>query len=87
VTGCGHAGIVNTIEHAKNITGIRNIYGIMGGLHLKEKDRQTTETIKYLRSIGVKFVLPSHCTELPALSAFYEEFGINQVKTGYVYDF
>jgi 7,8-dihydropterin-6-yl-methyl-4-(beta-D-ribofuranosyl)aminobenzene 5'-phosphate synthase len=87
VSGCGHAGIVNTIEHAKNITGIRKVYGIMGGLHLKEKDRQTTETINYIKKTGAEHVLPSHCTELPALSAFYEEFGMKQVKTGDVYDF
>ncbi|NMC39098.1 MAG: MBL fold metallo-hydrolase [Bacteroidales bacterium] len=87
VTGCGHAGIVNTIEHARKITGISKIHGVMGGFHLKEKDLQTAETKKYLRSTGAEHVLPSHCTELPALSAFHEEFGLKQVKTGYVYDF
>lgn len=87
VTGCGHAGIVNTIEHARKITGISKIYGVIGGFHLKEKDRQTTETIKYLKSTGAEYVLPSHCTELPALSAFHEEFGMKQVKAGDVYSF
>jgi 7,8-dihydropterin-6-yl-methyl-4-(beta-D-ribofuranosyl)aminobenzene 5'-phosphate synthase len=87
VTGCGHAGIVNTLEYAKRITGEKTIYGIMGGFHLKENDRQTKETIRYLKGNNVKHVIPSHCTDLPALSAFYESFRLKQVKTGDVFKF
>lgn len=87
VTGCGHAGIVNTLEHAKKITGISTLYGIMGGFHLKEINRQTKETIRYIKENKLKHVLPSHCTNLAALTAFYETFGIKQVKTGDVYEF
>lgn len=42
----------------------------------------TMETIKYLESEEIRHVLPMHCTELPALSAFYEKFRIRQVRTG-----
>jgi len=87
VTGCGHAGIVNTLEHAKKITGLGNIYGVMGGFHLKEIDIQTKMTIKYLKENNVRHILPSHCTELPALSVFYENFGIRQIKTGDILSF
>ena len=87
VTGCGHAGVVNTFEHARRITGISNLYGIIGGFHLKEIDLQTKETVRYLKENNVKHIFPSHCTELPALSAFYKEFGIRQVKTGDILDF
>jgi 7,8-dihydropterin-6-yl-methyl-4-(beta-D-ribofuranosyl)aminobenzene 5'-phosphate synthase len=87
VTGCGHAGIVNTLEHARKVTGTGKIYGIMGGFHLKEIDHQTIETIKYLKESQVKHVLPSHCTELPAMTAFYENFKIKQIKTGDILSF
>lgn len=87
VAGCGHSGIVNIIEHARKITGISKIHGVMGGFHLKERDRQTIETIKYIKKTGAEHVLPSHCTELPALAAFFEEFGMKQVKAGDVLDF
>jgi len=87
ITGCGHAGIVNTLEHAMKITGISTIYGIIGGFHLKEVNRQTKETIKYIKENRLKYVLPSHCTDLPALSAFYESFGISVVKTGDIFNF
>jgi 7,8-dihydropterin-6-yl-methyl-4-(beta-D-ribofuranosyl)aminobenzene 5'-phosphate synthase len=87
VTGCGHAGIVNTIEHAKKVTGINIVNGIIGGLHLKENDNQTYETIKYLRENVVKHILPSHCTGKPALTAFDEKFNVRQVRTGDVFTF
>jgi len=87
VTGCGHSGIVNTLEYARKVTGENTLYGIMGGFHLKEADTQTKETITYLKENNVKHVLPSHCTALPALSAFHENFQFKNVRTGDVHNF
>ncbi len=87
VTGCGHAGIVNTLEHAKKITGEDRIYGIMGGFHLKKADLQTRETVNYLLHNSVKHVYPSHCTEAPALKLFSEKFKSNIVRTGDIFTF
>jgi len=30
----GHAGIINTINYAKKVTGITKIYAVLGGFHL-----------------------------------------------------
>ncbi len=87
VTGCGHAGIVNTIEHARKVTGEKRIAGIMGGFHLKRVSRQTKETIRYLKQNGIFRVYPSHCTQDPALELFHESFGSDRVKTGDTYHF
>jgi 7,8-dihydropterin-6-yl-methyl-4-(beta-D-ribofuranosyl)aminobenzene 5'-phosphate synthase len=82
ITGCGHAGIVNTMKHASLITGTDMIYGIIGGFHLKEDDHQTIETINYLKDKKVTHVLPSHCTTGPALAMFRNTFGARTVRTG-----
>lgn len=87
LSGCAHAGICNIIEYAKAITGIVKIRAVMGGFHLKHKNEQTQETIRYLKEQDIKAVYPSHCTELPALSAFYESFGIQHVKAGMALQF
>jgi 7,8-dihydropterin-6-yl-methyl-4-(beta-D-ribofuranosyl)aminobenzene 5'-phosphate synthase len=87
ITGCGHAGVVNTLEHAKKVTGVNTLYGIMGGFHLKSRGPQARETIRYLQENKLKHVYPSHCTELPALSWFYENFGNTMVKTGDIFNF
>ncbi|MDX9930818.1 MAG: MBL fold metallo-hydrolase [Bacteroidales bacterium] len=82
ITGCGHAGIVNTIEHASAITGIDKIYGIMGGFHLREEDHQAIETVNYLKNKKVGHVIPSHCTSGAALARFRTTFDSRPVGTG-----
>jgi len=82
ITGCGHAGIVNTMEQASAITGNKKIYGIMGGFHLKEDDLQTIETINYLKNKKVTHILPSHCTSGAALARFRSTFDTRPVRTG-----
>ncbi len=87
ITGCSHSGICNICEHAKIATGISKIKAVIGGFHLKNRDRQTIDTIEYFRKNGVEKLHPSHCTELPALTAFYNEFKCEQVKTGMEFNF
>lgn len=87
ITGCSHSGICNIIEHAKKVTGITNIKAVIGGFHLKFQNKQTLETIEYLKKKSVERLFPSHCTDLPALASFYESFKIKQVKTGMVFEF
>lgn len=82
VTGCSHSGICNIVDYAIKISKVDKVKVIIGGFHLKKDDSQTQKTIEYLKHLNVGQVLPSHCTELPAMAAFYNEFKIQQVKTG-----
>jgi 7,8-dihydropterin-6-yl-methyl-4-(beta-D-ribofuranosyl)aminobenzene 5'-phosphate synthase len=34
LTGCGHAGAINSIRYAQKLTGVDTIYALLGGLHL-----------------------------------------------------
>ncbi|HAM08718.1 MAG: hypothetical protein A2X05_07160 [Bacteroidetes bacterium GWE2_41_25] len=29
ITGCGHSGVVNTLEQAKKVTGVKKLYGVI----------------------------------------------------------
>ena len=87
VTGCSHSGICNIIEYAKKVTGLNKIKVVMGGFHLALNNNQTKQTINYFKEQKVKYLLPSHCTKLPALTAFRNEFDINQVTAGMIFDF
>ena len=84
ISGCAHSGICNMIEYARSVTGVRDIKAVIGGFHLKHKSHQTKRTIHYMKENGISMVFPSHCTELPALSAFYDAFKITQLKTGMI---
>ncbi|MDX2847671.1 MBL fold metallo-hydrolase [Streptomyces sp. PA03-3a] len=34
LTGCGHAGVVNIVRHARRLTGVRQLHALLGGFHL-----------------------------------------------------
>jgi len=87
VSGCAHSGICNIVEYAKRVTGLKKIMAVIGGFHLKENDMQTRKTIHYFKAQKIRNLYPSHCTQLPALAAFYREFEMEQVKTGMVFTF
>lgn len=87
VSGCAHSGICNTIMHAQKITGIAKVKAVFGGFHLKKDNRQTKETIQFLKKNNIDRIMPSHCTEFEALNAFSKEFFISQVKTGTIFKF
>lgn len=86
ITGCSHSGICNIIEHAKKVTGITKVKAVIGGFHLKHNNNQTKQTINYIKNSNIKKLYPSHCTDLPALSTFYNVFKIEQLKTGMCLD-
>lgn len=87
ITGCSHSGICNICEYAKKVTGISKIKAVIGGFHLKLPNKQTLNTAEYFKKNAVEKLYPSHCTDLPALAVFYNEFKIPQVKTGMVFNF
>ncbi len=82
ISGCAHSGICNICEYAKQVTNINSIQAVIGGFHLKHNNGQTKRTIQYFKEQNVTTLIPSHCTELPALAAFYSSFKNKQLKTG-----
>lgn len=82
ITGCAHAGLINTVDYAIKITGIKKINSVIGGFHLLGNDEITTETIKYLKDMKVKKIYPSHCNQFPALVEFYNTFGARPLRSG-----
>jgi 7,8-dihydropterin-6-yl-methyl-4-(beta-D-ribofuranosyl)aminobenzene 5'-phosphate synthase len=86
ILGCSHSGVCNIIDYAMKITGIEKIKFIIGGFHLKNIDKKTLKTIECLKKMNIEQLFPSHCTQLPALAAFYNEFKIKQVKTGDIFE-
>jgi 7,8-dihydropterin-6-yl-methyl-4-(beta-D-ribofuranosyl)aminobenzene 5'-phosphate synthase len=82
ISGCAQSGICNTVEYAKQTTGINEVYAVFGGFHLRSDNVQTQKTVEYFKALKIPHIYPAHCTSLPALSKFYEAFEIHQVLTG-----
>ncbi len=64
LSGCGHAGIVNTVRHAQKLTGQREIAAIIGGFHLSGPmfEAIIAPTIRALDELSAALLVPAHCT-------------------------
>ncbi len=69
LAGCAHSGIVNIVNHAKDVTGVNEVFAVMGGFHLSGADFQTqiAPTISALKSLSPGYVVPAHCTGREAI--------------------
>ncbi len=64
VTGCGHAGIINILRYARQLTGVEAVYAVVGGFHLTGAlfEPLIPPTIAALQEIKPRYVMPGHCT-------------------------
>jgi 7,8-dihydropterin-6-yl-methyl-4-(beta-D-ribofuranosyl)aminobenzene 5'-phosphate synthase len=64
LTSCSHAGVINVLRHARRITGIEQVYGLVGGMHLTGGLMESVipRTLAELATIAPSVVVPGHCT-------------------------
>jgi 7,8-dihydropterin-6-yl-methyl-4-(beta-D-ribofuranosyl)aminobenzene 5'-phosphate synthase len=75
VTGCAHAGIVNTLTHAEQVFPGRTIHAVIGGFHLNNAgEAQMRETIDCFRRLNVQYIAALHCTGYHAQKALMDVF-------------
>lgn len=81
ISGCAHAGIVNTVEYAKELTGQDKIHAVLGGFHLTGPffEKIHDETVEALKKMEPEVVMPMHCTGWKAIQKFQKEFASNFV--------
>jgi len=75
VLGCGHAGVVNTLEHIRRIIRDLPIRAIIGGLHLlNASPARVDKTLEALRRWNVRQIIPGHCTGVAAVAWLWTAF-------------
>jgi 7,8-dihydropterin-6-yl-methyl-4-(beta-D-ribofuranosyl)aminobenzene 5'-phosphate synthase len=63
LTGCGHSGIVNTLEYVMQQFPGEKVVAVLGGMHLFDaKDEQLDWTANKLKGMGIQYFLGAHCT-------------------------
>ena len=84
ITGCGHAGTINTVEHARSVVRKAPAYGLIGGLHLfASSDRDVEWTAHRLKELGLAHLIGAHCTGIEAVYRLREIAGLDR-KTAVV---
>ena len=87
LSGCGHAGIINTVRYACEVTGVNEVHAVMGGFHLsgEEMAHAVVPTLAGLKEIDPSYVIPTHCTGRETIlrieKAMPDQFILNMVGT------
>jgi 7,8-dihydropterin-6-yl-methyl-4-(beta-D-ribofuranosyl)aminobenzene 5'-phosphate synthase len=87
LSGCGHAGIVNTVRYARKLTGIEAVAAIVGGFHLSGPMFESIiePTVDALAELSPSILVPAHCTGWKAVhrlaARFPEAFVLSTVGT------
>jgi 7,8-dihydropterin-6-yl-methyl-4-(beta-D-ribofuranosyl)aminobenzene 5'-phosphate synthase len=71
LTGCGHSGIVNVVRYARKVTGISEVYAVIGGFHLGGPAFEpiVPVTVEALASFDPGVLVPTHCAGYRAIHA------------------
>lgn len=90
LAGCAHSGIVNTVDYAREISGVDTVYAILGGFHLAPaNDDEIERTIDAIEQIAPQVIVPTHCTGFRAISRFAQRmpdaFVLGAVGTTYLF--
>lgn len=76
ISGCAHAGLVNTVHQARRVTGEHRVAGLIGGFHLNAaSENRLEETARALIDWNVGFVMPCHCSGGAATQFMREALG------------
>ena len=75
VCGCCHAGLLNTLQHVRDIFP-GAVRAVLGGTHLGSlSETQMDHIVQALRDYGELQVFPNHCTGQPAYVTLAQAFG------------
>jgi 7,8-dihydropterin-6-yl-methyl-4-(beta-D-ribofuranosyl)aminobenzene 5'-phosphate synthase len=83
LTGCGHAGIINTLNYATKVTGIKKVYALIGGFHLTGEgyEESIPLTINELLKINPEYIIPCHCTGWKACNEIIKSMPQKYIQT------
>jgi len=92
LSGCSHSGIINMLTYAREITGVNDIFAVMGGFHLTGSIFEPVigQTVDALKAMRPRYVVPTHCTGRKAAMELErqmpEQFLLNMSGTKMVFD-
>ena len=79
ISGCGHAGIVNTLEYAREKVRDAPVHAALGGFHLlNASDDHLEWTAGKLRATGLKNFVGAHCTGIEAVYRLRDLAGLSR---------
>jgi 7,8-dihydropterin-6-yl-methyl-4-(beta-D-ribofuranosyl)aminobenzene 5'-phosphate synthase len=79
LAGCGHAGIINTLEYARKFIRPAPVDAAIGGFHLyNAKDEQIDWTADKLKEFQTAQILGAHCTGIESIYRLRQRMGLDR---------
>lgn len=73
ITSCGHAGVLNTIKRAREISGVTKVHAVVGGFHLfPASPEYVLRVVDELKSVAPDAVIPMHCSGPGFIAAMHQ---------------
>jgi 7,8-dihydropterin-6-yl-methyl-4-(beta-D-ribofuranosyl)aminobenzene 5'-phosphate synthase len=77
VTGCGHAGVINIVERAREAVRAAPVHALIGGIHLFNASEPTLVwTGGKLREFGLEHFIGAHCTGIETVFRLRADLGL-----------
>ena len=77
--GCGHAGVINTLDHARKTIDPAAVKAVIGGLHLFAADeKHLAWTAGQLKAFGVQQLIGAHCTGIESVYRIRDLVGLTR---------
>jgi len=74
--GCAHAGVINTLDYVRELTGDAPLRAVIGGMHLRvASERRLAWTVAQLQRLNPQMLVPAHCTGATAAERLAAAFG------------
>jgi 7,8-dihydropterin-6-yl-methyl-4-(beta-D-ribofuranosyl)aminobenzene 5'-phosphate synthase len=79
VSGCGHSGLINTVEYVQSTLQKQPLIAAIGGFHLLENnDEQIKWTSGQLKGTGLRYFMGAHCTGIEPVFQIRESLGLKR---------
>ncbi len=79
LSGCAHAGIINTLHYAREFLQPAPVQAAIGGFHLfAASDEQLDWTADKLREFQIAQILGAHCTGIESVYRLRQRLGLNR---------
>jgi 7,8-dihydropterin-6-yl-methyl-4-(beta-D-ribofuranosyl)aminobenzene 5'-phosphate synthase len=79
LSGCGHSGIINTLQYARGFVRAAPVDAAIGGFHLfAANDQQLAWTASKLKEYQTARILGAHCTGIESVYRLRELLGLTR---------
>jgi 7,8-dihydropterin-6-yl-methyl-4-(beta-D-ribofuranosyl)aminobenzene 5'-phosphate synthase len=63
ISSCGHAGIINSVRQAMEVSGVKKLHAALGGFHLYPATGDyLRNTVAEMKALDPDVIVPMHCS-------------------------